>query len=88
MDFRLRKSQPFDCTTFVQEVLNVHVNELRLFTLTIYVKHLAKQQYEPFLKSLVMTRCQYEIRTSPLPDDGQMRYVLGHGRGLDNFFMV
>ena len=29
-----------------------------------------------------MTRCLTEIRTYHLPDDEQMRYVLGHGHGL------
>ncbi len=51
MDIRLSNIQqttnPFDCTTFVWEILTVHGNKLRLFmgqdipiTLTIYVAHL------------------------------------------------
>ena len=33
-----------------------------------------------FLTSLVITRCQADIRTYHLPDDERMRYVLSHGR--------
>ena len=50
-----------------------------------YLSHtpdIAAQQ-EPFLTSLVMTRCRRtEIQTYHLPNDEWLHYVLSHGRGF------
>ncbi len=76
-------------TTFVREVLTVQCMVLSCACFGLRhspyfnyfnVAHLTKQQYEPFLTSLVMMRA--EIRTDHLPDNERMRYVLRHCRRL------
>ena len=83
VDIRLA-NQPFDCTTFVWEVLIAYGNESSLLmsqdiTPTI---NLISHTWHSRRRNSNVFSYDAEIRTYHLPDDVQLHYMLNYSHGL------